>query len=149
MQARAYAIVEIVKVEIGGDHERQLVCVAVIDDLKEFLGGPGGRVLGAQIVQHEQFDVSDFVKALIERCVGCRIRCPQPIQQIGNGEEDGCHTVFNAGVGDGGAQMGLPAAVGAHQDEPPLRRGGELLRLAQSVLKRANLLVAQPQPALH
>lgn len=53
-QARADAAFDLVQGQVGGHHQRQLVDVAIINDLEEFFLSPVGGVLRAEIVQHQQ-----------------------------------------------------------------------------------------------
>ena len=79
----ADSAIEIVNYHVAGDHGRQLVHIAVIDDLEDLFLGPGGGVLGAEIVQDQQGDLSNFFKALLKAHLRAAIGKPQPVQQVG------------------------------------------------------------------
>ncbi len=121
-EARTDPAFDLLQPQIGGDHRRQIVEIAVIQQLEEFFLRPGGGVLGAEIVQHQQRHLPDFVEAGREAVVGTFEGSPQPIEQVRRGEEQRGDAVIDGEIGDGRRQMGFAAAEPAFQQEPSLAR---------------------------
>ncbi len=133
---------------LDGDDNREAVDIAVIEDLEQLLLGPGGGILGAEIVQDQQRCVADLFEAFFEGGFGALIGEAQPVQQVGDGEKQGGDAQLDGLVGDSSGQVGLAAAVITQEEQPALERGGKLAGVVVGALERSCLLISHPNPAL-
>src|SRR5215211_8276202 len=82
------SLVDLVVALVGGHDRQQPLDVAVVDDLVELLPGPGGGVLGSQIVEHQQGGAANLVEAVVVGDAPCRVeRGAQVVEEIGYDRE--------------------------------------------------------------
>ncbi len=141
LKTRADAPIQVAGLQVSGNHQRQAVQVAVIQNLEEFFLRPGRGVLGAQIIQHQQAHVANFFKALLKGGARVAVGKAHPVQQIGDGEEQGGRAQVDGLVGDGCSQVGFTAAIATFDDQPAGQGGSELLRLGAGSAQRLQVLV--------
>src|SRR5450759_4098018 len=110
-QTGANAPVDLVRLLVGGDYSCQVIDVAVVDDLEQLFLGPGGGVLGAQVIQHQQADVADFVESIFKGRIRTVVGKTQPVQKVGNGQEKGRYAQADVVIGNGGSQVSFSAAI--------------------------------------
>ena len=120
-QPRPDARLDLIQREIGGDDGRQLIDVAIVDDLEQFLLRPAGGILCAKVVQHQELGIADVVEAFFEGGVLAGVGEAQRIQQIGHGQEESWHAHADGVVGDGRRQMCLPGTISALQQQPAVQ----------------------------
>ena len=108
----------------------------MVDDLEELLLGPGRRALGAQVVQDEHGRGAHLFEELVVVHIGGRlVGGAQVIEQVGHDDEERRDAVLQAAVGDGGADVRLAAARGAHQHQPALGVLGERFGVLDAALE--------------
>jgi hypothetical protein len=126
-EAGADAGVEAVDVGVGGDDGGEAVVVAVVENLVELFDGPGGRLLGSEVVNDEEVGGAYLLEALVIGDVGSGgVGSAELVEEVGgNGEVDLHAVVLDDVVGDGGGEVGLAATVAAEEEEPAFGVGGE------------------------
>jgi hypothetical protein len=132
LQPRADALFDLFQAEIGGDHRRQPVDVAIIDDLEELFLRPTGRILRAEIIQHQQAHVFDLLKAFFEGRFGISVGKTQRIEHIWHGDEEGWHTQADGEIGDRGCQVRFSTTIAALQQQPARQSLGKMHGLVVS-----------------
>ena len=93
--------------------------VAVVDELKEFLVGPGGEVAGVEVVEDEEGGVAHLLEedGIGEGGVGL-VGGAEVIEEVGHDNVEGRASGGDAVVGDGGGEGGFPVAGVAAEQEP-------------------------------
>ncbi len=103
----------------------------MVDDLVELFLRPGGGVLSAQVIQHQQADVADLFEAGFKGGFGAVVGIPQPIQQVRDSEEKRGHTEPDHEVRHRRCQVGLPAAIAPGEQQP----AGEVLGILAGLVE--------------
>ena len=89
----------------------------------------------AEIIQHQKFRRPDLLKALFKSGVITVVGKAQRVQQVGHRQEKSRHAHLHGIVGDGRRQVGLAAAVSAHQQQPAVELACEMFRLVVGSLQ--------------
>ena len=147
LQPRAHPPIELDQVEIGGDDGRELLDIAVIDDLVELLLRPGGGVLGTEVIQHQQADIPDLLETALKRGFRGIVGRPQPVQQVWHSEEEGGHTETDHEIRHRGRKVGLAASIAASEQQPARQVLRVLTRLIEGQLQGVFLRFAKPKPS--
>ena len=140
-QPRADALVDLVQQQIAGHDRRQLVDVAVVDDLEELFLRPARGILGAKVVQHQQLRRADLVKALLEGRILAVVGGAQRVEQVRNRQEERRHTHADRKVRGRGRQVRLAASGTALQEQPAVQILGVVPGLVVGHLQRVGLLL--------
>jgi hypothetical protein len=120
-EARADPPVDLFQRQVGRDDRREAVGVAMVEDLEQLLARPIGGVLRSEVIEDQKRRLAHLLKAVVEGRLFIAVGRPERIQQVGHSDEKGGDTQSDAGVGDGGGEVGLPAAVPSLNEEPAWR----------------------------
>jgi len=104
--------------------------------------------LGAQVVQHQEGNVADFFKAVFKGRGWIAIGVTQPVQQVGDGQEQGGDTAADNLVGNCGCQVRLAAAVRATKYQPANQIICIILRHVHGFCQRCLLLNASARTTI-
>ena len=105
---------------VGGEDHWAVMQVAVIDDLKEDVGGVGPIAEVADLVDDEHVGMRVAGQDLAEPALERRRR--ELVDQRRRRGEAGLEAVLDGAIGDGDGQMGLAGPAGAAEDQRlPLR----------------------------
>lgn len=105
---------------VGGDDRAQAFVIAVVENLKELFLCPRRCILGAEVVQNQQWYVAHILKTLVVGDFTGRVKgCAQMIKQIRHdGEECSTALVRDVVVGDGCRKVRFARATAPHEEEP-------------------------------
>ncbi len=157
-EARADALIHVrEQPAVGGDDGGHAIVVAIVDDLEELLGGPGGGVLGAEVVEHEHARLAHLVEEfVVGHLAAGREGGAQVIEQVRHDAEKDRLAAGEARVGDGSGEMRLANAIAAAEHQPAvwvlsvaLRDLQRLAHARQCRFKGGEGLVAESVEARH
>lgn len=141
---RQNPLLDLAKVLIGRDDRRQLLVVAVVEDLVELLLRPRCGVFGAEIVENEQLGAPNGVEPLVisDAVAGVEGR-PEVIEEVGNDRKEHAlmwvprHEIQR----NGDREMRLSAAATSVQEEPTLGSTAKRLRRNYRLVDTWNRLI--------